>query len=108
MDTFLIQNRLLQSDNIMLETETKNIEMVKLEKLCSKIGFDLHLKKGIQILRKFLLFCFPIGMKPLITPCQFKTWSLKKLIPILEKIEKHNSDIFNAQKFQEFLKQANI
>jgi hypothetical protein len=63
--------------NISLDSESELIQMKDLEKICENIGFDLHLKIGKQILRKFLLFCFPKGIQNLITPSKIKTQSLK-------------------------------
>jgi hypothetical protein len=90
-----------------IEGHRKKFVHIKIaEKICYSIGFDIHAKNGHLILRNFLLFCFPKGIKSLITRPQLKYLSLKPLVSILKEIEKYYSKDFNSTKFKKFLEQT--
>jgi hypothetical protein len=79
-----------------------------IENICETLGFDIHQKQGKQILRKFLLFCFPKGISSLITQSKIKNLSLKDLVPYIEIIEKRYSETFNSRNFQIFIQDTKI
>jgi hypothetical protein len=93
-----------QSQSRLKRAKTRFAHMKIAERICHNIGFDIHLNSGHLILREFLLFCFPNGIKRLITKSQLKYLNLKLLVPYLEEIEKKYPKTFNSEKFKPFLR----
>jgi hypothetical protein len=90
------------------QAKTAGSHFVIAERICGKLGFDIHLRQGQQILKRFVMYCFPKGIEKLDTKSKVKKMSLENLVPILESIEKTFPDKFNSNTFANFASAANF